>query len=212
MKKYPLIGISIVAVIVLILASLSNAVGFQTVQLSNQQKIKEKINQKELLFQTILDMANNKEIQWIVSEKQGRTAGLFAPSWKMSFRTPVLTKTQINRMYLVGVVLTKVMNKARIHSMIRTHQLVTPGLQQEINAVIEKDATIKEELTQLSSLKCDCGNNSENAIWSFPILCTILFPLVILALSFYFAGLTFLGEILGAVMGSIGGLFNCWWH
>ncbi|MCX6662460.1 MAG: hypothetical protein NTY91_07930 [Euryarchaeota archaeon] len=63
MDKKPLIGISICAMVLLVLGSLSNVVGYQSVQSSNRNVIKERINQKELLFQTILDIANNKEIQ-----------------------------------------------------------------------------------------------------------------------------------------------------
>jgi len=61
--KKPLIGVSILAVVILLLGSLVNVVGYQTVQTSQNNLIKEKNNQKELLFQTILDLANNKEIQ-----------------------------------------------------------------------------------------------------------------------------------------------------
>lgn len=48
-KKF-LIGISICAVVLLILDSLSNVLGYQTVQSSKQNMINNKINQKELLF------------------------------------------------------------------------------------------------------------------------------------------------------------------
>jgi len=64
--KKPLIGVSILAVVILLLGSLVNVVGYQTVQTSQNNLIKEKNNQKELLFQTILDLANNKEIQQII--------------------------------------------------------------------------------------------------------------------------------------------------
>jgi len=37
MDKKPLVGVSIIAVVLLILGSLSNVVGFQTVQSSNQK-------------------------------------------------------------------------------------------------------------------------------------------------------------------------------
>ena len=72
MKQYPLIGVSICAVVLLILGSLSNVVGYHTVQSSNQSAIKERINQRELLFQTIVDIANNKEIQRIILKSQNK--------------------------------------------------------------------------------------------------------------------------------------------
>ena len=46
MNKYPLIGVSICAVVLLILGSLSNVVGYQTVQSSSQKVIKDEVDQK----------------------------------------------------------------------------------------------------------------------------------------------------------------------
>ncbi|VVB61952.1 Uncharacterised protein [uncultured archaeon] len=46
MDKYPLIGVSIIAVVLLILGSLTNVVGYQTVQSSNPHPIVQQI-QKE---------------------------------------------------------------------------------------------------------------------------------------------------------------------
>jgi hypothetical protein len=45
MDKKPLIGVSILAVVLLVLGSLSNVVGYQTVQTSQQNLIKERIRQ-----------------------------------------------------------------------------------------------------------------------------------------------------------------------
>jgi len=72
MKKYLLIGGSIFAVVLLVLCSLTNVVGFQTVRSSNQKVINDAVDQKELLFQTILDMANNKEIQKVILNSEIR--------------------------------------------------------------------------------------------------------------------------------------------
>jgi len=68
LQKKPLIGFSILAVVLLILGSLGNVVGYQTVKTSQPNLIKERNNQKELLFQTVLDLANNKEIQQIIQK------------------------------------------------------------------------------------------------------------------------------------------------
>ena len=66
MIRIKLIGISAISVVVIILASLSNVVGHQTVQSTNQNRIDNEVNQRELLFQTIVDIANNKEMQQII--------------------------------------------------------------------------------------------------------------------------------------------------
>ncbi len=91
MDKKPLIGVSICAVVLLILGSLSNVVGYQSVQTSQQNIIKERINQRELLFQTIVDIANNKEIQRIILKSQ-MSRGIFPTS-----EIPVLTKNQLKQ-------------------------------------------------------------------------------------------------------------------
>jgi hypothetical protein len=204
MKKYPLIGISIVAVVVLILASLSNVVGFQTVQTSNQKVITDEVNQKELLFQTIVDIANNREIQRIILKSQINQDGFLNPDVKLSaFTQQVLTKNQLKHMYIIGLILSKIISKSKIHSLLERYQVTNQGVQKEITAVIEKDAAIKEELIQLSNSKCDCENGNTTR-WSFPILCMFLLPFFLLSV---IHNIVFLHEI----MTTIGLILNCSW-
>jgi len=212
MKKYPLIGLSIVAVVVLILASLSNVVGFQTVQSSNQKVIKDEVDKKELLFQTIVNIANNKEIQQIILKSQPNKEGFFNQDLRFSlFNTPVLTKNQLKHMYVIGLMLSKVISKSKIHSMIEQYQVSHQGLQKEITAVIEKDATLNGEITQLSNLKCDCERENTTQ-WSFPILCIILYPFLIITFILWAASRfsSSFGYLL-SVMLLIGSTLNCFW-
>ena len=104
-RKGLAVGISIIAVVLLSLTSLTNVVGYQTAQSSNQQIIKEGINQKELLFQIIVDIANNKEIQGIILRHQ-ISQGKFPDT-----NIPVLTKNNLKQMYLVGLVLSKTISE-----------------------------------------------------------------------------------------------------
>jgi hypothetical protein len=202
MKQYPLIGISIIAVVILILASLTNVVGYQSVQSSNKQTINEAVNQRELLFQTIVDIANNKEIQRIILESQ-MSRGIFPPS-----EFPVLTKNQIKQMYFLGLILSKFISKSRIQSMIGKYQFSNQETQKEINAVIEKDTIINSEITLLKDSECDC-NNENVSQWNFPVLCLLLVPLLILSIAFY---VMFGFGILGNIMGIIGGILHCSWY
>jgi hypothetical protein len=208
MRKNPLIGVSIIAVVVVILASLNNVVGFQTVQSSNQKAINKSVNQRELLFQTIVDIANNKEIKRTILKSQ-MSNGIFPPS-----EVPIITKQQIRQMYFLGLILSKVISKARIQSMVQQYQLINPEIQREISSVIEKNTTLNSEIKQLKDSECDCEN--ENAIgWRFPIICTLLSPLWIIAVIlaiiypgvpsdfvFYFVeGMAYIGKKL-----------NCFWN
>jgi len=167
MDKKPLIGISICAVVLLVLGSLSNVVGYQTVQSSNQQTIKEAVNQRELLFQTILDIANNKDIQRIILKSQ-MSRGIFPVS-----NTPIITKNQLRQMYFIGLILSKIIGKSRIQSMVGKYHFNNQEMQKEIYAYIEKDETLNAELIQLQDSECDC--EKENTIeWHFPVICIML--------------------------------------
>jgi hypothetical protein len=166
MKQYPLIGISIIAVVILLLASLSNVVGYQSVQSSSEQTIKERINQRELLFQTIVDIVNNKEIQRIILKSQ-MSRGILPPS-----ELPIINKQQIKRMYFLGMILSKVISKSRIQSLIGKYQFNNQEMQKEINGVIEKDYVLKSNINQLSCSNCSIG---KTWIWQFPVICSILF-------------------------------------
>jgi hypothetical protein len=176
MKKWFVIGISIIATILLSLTSLTNVIGYQTVHTTYQQTKKERVNQRELLFQTICDIANNKEIQRIILKSQ-ISRGIFPES-----KIPTLTKNQLKRMYFIGLLLLKFMSKTRIHSMVLTHQLITPEIQQEIIAIIERDPIIQDEITQLVNSDCGC----EKTEWGFPIICTIIVVLAGVVLFFWF--------------------------
>ena len=70
MRKIPLISACIIVVILFVVGSLTNVVGYHMVQSSNQNSIRYDIDQKELLFQTILNLTNNKEIQSIIQKSE----------------------------------------------------------------------------------------------------------------------------------------------
>jgi hypothetical protein len=170
--KKPLIGVSICAVVLLVLGSLSNVIGYQTVQTSQQSVIKERINQRKLLFQTIVDITNNKEIQRIILKSQ-MSRGIFPTS-----EFPVVTKNQVRQMYFLGLILSKFISKSSIQSMVEKYHLLNPNIQEEMNGVIEKDATLRNEITQLQNSECDCENkNTMNR--AFPVVCFIIMILIV---------------------------------
>jgi len=206
MNKKPLIGVSICAVVLLVLASLTNVVGYQQVQSSNQKIINEEINQKELLFQTIVDIANNKDIQGIILKSQLSRGGFFTPDLRFPIlNTPVLTKNNLKQMYVIGLLLSKIISKSKMHSLLEQHQMIPQGLQKEITAIIEKDATIKGEITQLSNSSCNCGNTSETTVWHFPVICFIInFIAFINMFLFLTIGFSIPGTILTYIWNALG--------
>jgi hypothetical protein len=210
MDKKPLIVVSICAVVLLILGSLSNVVGYQQVQSSNQQIIKEEVNPKELLFQTIVDIANNKEIQRIILKSQ-ISRGISPTS-----EIPVLTKSQLKQMYILGLLLSRFISNRRMQSMIGKYQFSNQEARKEITTAIEKDSKLNGEMAQLSKLKCDCGNDNATS-WNFPVICQILYVLTTgieeLAHNLYshdiiYFVLTMIDQI---IIWGLGEPLQCWW-
>ena len=230
MQRNSLIAVSLAIVCLIVLASYTNVVSVQTVESSNHKIIKDEINQKELLFQTILDIVNNKEIQKIIqnSEMKGVLersqlafgTKLFLFNLKSYFsalltQSPVLTKKYLDYAYRMGLILSRTLEASKIHSILERFQVNTQGIQKEISTVIEKDATLNGEMMQLSSLSCDC-ENSNTTRWSFPVLCTLLLPLAGFAAELYFIQRQF--HIFNhsfiyflSIMLFLGQTLNCYW-
>jgi hypothetical protein len=225
MQKNPLLGISLAVVCVIVLASFTNVVSVQTVESSNPTAIKGDIDQKDLLFQTILDFMNNKEIQNIIqnSEIKGNFerflqmsgAKLFLINPRMRFNNVsssphILTKRYLEYAYTMGVILSRTLDASKIHSLLEHFHVNTQGMQKEIAMVIEKNTKLNKEIGQLSDVQCDC-ENSNTIGWNFPGLCLLLYPI------WYFSFIIwmifhseFFGALLTKVM-DIGLTLHCFW-
>ena len=231
MKKYPLISISIAVVFLIIVASFTNVVGIQSIESSNNKITTDEVDQKDLLYQTIIDLVNNKEIQQIIQKYQTSRKGFFNPIKKFfGLNYPTITKNQLKKMYSIGLFLSRFISKSKIQSMIKEHQLISPEIQKEITAVIEKDATLDREMTQILNSGCDC-DNEQTSSWGFPILCSILnilmiIPLILFgfgssleALGLWFRLIGLIGYIITMItvpivyaIINIGTIFDCkWW-
>jgi hypothetical protein len=209
MDKKPLIVVSLCAVVLLVLGSLCNVVGYQTVQSSNQSVINERTNQRELLFQTIIDIANNKDIQRIILKSQ-MSRGIFPTS-----EFPVVTQNQIRQMYFLGLILSKFISKSRMQSMVQQYQLQNPITQEEMIGIIEKDVTLKGEITQLQDSVCDCVNESASE-WRFPVICVALYIIFMffIYIMMFFQDYCNGGDIAAAIANSIAQIaddLNCFW-
>jgi len=218
MSKKPLIGVSLFVVVLLILGSLTNVVGYQMVQSLNQQIIHKEVNERELLFQTIMDISNNKEIQRIIFKSQMISGRFIGSGIKFPvIKTPILTKDQLRKMYIIGVIFLKNINKVKIGSIVQYFQLSNPKIPQEVSAVIEKDISLNGELAQLSNSGCYCENEI-NGQWSYPIRCMLLLPLMIVAMIFCTTGeslnallLYSFGLFILVPVTIISEMFQCWW-
>ena len=144
--------------------------------------------QRELLFQTIVDIANNKEIQQVILQSQIKRDGLFSPDEKFpTFDTFIVTKNQIKQLYVLGLLFSRIISKSKMQSILEQYQFSNQEMQQEITAIIEKDATLNREMTQLVTLECGC-DTEQTSSWGFPILCSILNVLMILPIIVFSLG------------------------
>jgi hypothetical protein len=223
MKKGILALVSILAVVILVAASFTNVVGVQTVESSSHILVNEKkANQKELLFELILNIANNGEIQNIIKtseikgvlEKpqlksgaklflfnQGKHFGVSSPS------PPVLTKKYLEYAYRMGIILSRAFDSSKMHSILERLQINSQETQKEITAVIEKNNGLHKEIGQLSNIQCNCENDTSTG-WNFPVICTLLFFL------FWFSFILWITHIntnLVFLIGDIGKALNCFW-
>jgi hypothetical protein len=102
-----------------------------------------------------------------------------------------------------------------MQSIIKQYQVSNQEEQKEISTVIEKDATLNGEMTQLSSLKCDCGN--ENTSWNFPVICMFLFPIfailgvIGITIQWVFHTYPTFLYLLTDIIHFIGSTLNCFW-
>jgi hypothetical protein len=222
MQKDPLFGICIITTVLLVLGSLTNVVGYQMVQSLNKKIIKDNIDQKELLFKTIIDIANNKEIQNIIQKSESKgvlkrflqesNTKLLLMKIKMRFNVflpspPFLTKRYLEYVNNMSLRLFKIFDTSKIHSILEQFRVDSQMIQKEIVAVIEKNNELNKKIEQLSDLPCECEKD-KTTIWSFPVICTFLVPLFIFALVL---GIKFQIYWPMNIIILIGTILNCFW-
>jgi hypothetical protein len=176
MKKDHIVSGAIFSIFILVFTPVMATLSEERPHIRNDIIINEiKINKKELLFQVILNISNNIEIQKIILKSEMRRDGMSFLGIRFSRLVPqIITKDALNRLYLVGMMFSKNINKSKMHSMITQYQIYNQNLQKEVDNVIEKNPMLKAEMTQLSSTTCDCENNMSITSWNFPIICELL--------------------------------------
>jgi hypothetical protein len=211
MKKYFIIGVSTIIVVFLIVGSLNNIVGYQTIQASNQKFINNEIDPKELLFRTIIDLTNNREIKKVIFISEMKDKQFIDSNTKFSiFDSTVLTEKSLKQLFSIGVMLSKTLSVSRVNSILIKYQIRNQNIQKEISNVIKKDVKLSGELMQLSNVKCDCEGKNMSPSWTFFILCIILMPILYVVLMIYLASHFTIFENLLSVLMGITYYLNCW--
>jgi len=178
MQKSLKMSISLVTLCVVIGASYSGIVGVQSMKASNDRVINDTLDQKELLFQTIVDMAHNRDVQQIILGSELTRKQFIDPDMNFFIiNRPILTEKFLKRVYTLGSVLLKTLNILRINTTLEKYHADDQAMRKKLAAVVEKDTVLKAEVAQLSNLSCRCENR--NAIfWKFPVICVIIVLLV----------------------------------
>jgi hypothetical protein len=206
MNKYSIIGGSLCVIVLLILGSMNNLIGYQTVQAINQKTINYEVNKKELLFQTIFDMANNKEIQKVILGSVLIDKISFEPKKMrfLMFTSSIVIKRQLNIMLILGAFLLKMMGTPKLPSFVRQIQPLVQKIQQRIIYIIGTDVKLNDEIIHLSDLNCHC--DGENVGLGLRIICGFLFLIM-------FAGAIFpnLAMIIIVVVLILASILQCPW-
>jgi len=101
-----------------------------------------------------------------------------------------------------------IIQKSEIKGIPIRFQQLLGRLLKEIIGAIEKNEVLNEKLMQLSNLPCDCEKNNTNRLWHFPVICTLLFPLFILAFGL---SIKFHYDYPLIIIGTIGWILDCFW-
>jgi len=213
MKRSPLIGISIGVACVIFLATFTNVVGVQTVESSKYTFIKDEVDQKELLFQTIIDIANNNEVQ-----NEFQKNKIVEGMKQVSLSKPILTKYFLDKAYTIGVILSRMFTTSKIHFILESYEVSNKDIQKEIISIIERDNKLNSMVEKLSDEDCDCEEQGTTE-WPFPVICGLLYPAAILSwVMFYIPMLIFgpnwpgfIGAYFYMIMKNIGTTLNCNW-
>jgi hypothetical protein len=204
MKKLVLAGFSMLAVVLLVLGSQTNVVGYQA---SQPLQPNDRINQKELLVQTVYDFENDKEVQKVILASQGK----FLISFPTQKTFPILTKKQLNIVCSIGFLLLKSINKPRLTSFFKMHSFINNQAKEKIDAVLRNNTLLNDEITRLSLLNCPCSQSrgpQDRTLWHFPVLCMLLFALFWIGVGFL---LLFNTEVFLDLITYFSSTVGCFW-
>jgi hypothetical protein len=155
------IGISVIAIVLLILSSLTNVVGYHTVQSSLKGGVENIDDEsRERIFHTIRVLANNHEIQNALFEFNMIQSRLLGKDFSFVHH-PVITDHDLEVAYKVGSFLIKLMGETGVMLMLN-RLLIRSGGAKVLSEVIQRNASLQAEVSALAELKspCDCGETS----------------------------------------------------
>ena len=224
-RKKIVLGVVLSVFILVSTPALANIVQTEIQSPSKDTLIEDEINPKELLFQIIMDMAENKDIQKIVENSEfeielnkEKSTLLFIKLFlknpkvifSMFFSRPVLSKDYLNYVYNLGLKISETLDESDIELAVDSIHVKNPRIQEEIFNIIEGNNELNKKMEKISHLTCGCNNdNAEFTNWDFPIICDIVSAIVVFGFLIFFVfdgpGIIY---ITGLILNKI---FNCGW-
>jgi hypothetical protein len=160
------VGISIIAVVLLILSSLVTVVGYQTVQ-SSFQVVKNNDDSRERIFHAIRVLANNHEVQMALFEQKMKQKHI--PMRDSPFVVPSpITDQDLTVAYQVGVLLIKILGETRMQSVLN-NIVMMDNMNKGFSEAVNQNASLRAEVSELFALRstCDC----DESLRIFPPIC-----------------------------------------
>lgn len=112
-------------------------------------------------------------------------------------------ETQQEEIIAPIVLVLQLMTKLRNHKDIENIES-----ENEVLRIIEQDEELNAIVEKLKSYDCGCDEDSSSLEWRYPVLCTFLYPLSIIAVGILFA---FHIWIFFEIMTDIGIKLDCFW-
>jgi hypothetical protein len=194
MNKYPLIGGSICAVVLIVLASLTNVVGYRIVQASNQKVINKEINPKVVLVQTIIDILDTPELQpffiqhtkeWknnqrftvIDNEPNSLVQSVLKIKERIHFSLlsdkPASLYRSLMYDYDQGYKIMNLVGEKEVIAMMKSITFTTPQVINDLKNILMKNDNLKEKITRLSIINKEVKTDTQSGE-QMPIICFIL--------------------------------------
>lgn len=155
------------------------------------------IEPKEFLFQTIIDIANNQEIEYLLDQEKNngflldfdynlrsvyRKVLFRAPNLLRSliFTKPTVTHDYLNFVYEQGCELINIIGEDKALEIIESIKINNPTFSNGLSNIIENNEEIKNKITEIKLMNQEL--NPSSPFEGYPLICAIL-----LMLTFTFA-------------------------
>lgn len=227
MKQKQMIFGAVLSVFILV----STPVLANTFQAESTSPIKEtlitdKIEPKEVIFQTIIDIGKNKDIQNLIENSKFEIGSnkeksallftkLFMKNPKLLFfmltKRPVLSKSYLNYVYNLGLEIKSILGISELKSIASCIKINKPEIQEEFLKIVEENNELRSKMDEIAFLNCDCYNwgDMKSNDWNFPVICLILG--IMIFIGFFIFATTGAGGDFIVLLVNIGDAFNCGW-